>query len=131
MNYFNYYFRPEYVEQLVAEHGKYGMTPMANMFLNPNGAGLLAGAAIIACFAMMLDGEHRTIKSIVSVLLILINLRMIFFDTGCRSAQTGLIICILVYCLLRLAKGRDSARVVIGTVLIICTLTLVPLYALV
>lgn len=129
--YYNQHFRPELVEDLLSEYAGKGMHIEYSLFQNINYAGMIGGAAIVMCVAILLNEKFNLIKTLAFILIIALNTRMIIFPKVCRSAETGLIVVALALIAIFFIKKMDSIRMVTGIMLIACFATLIPLYALV
>ena len=128
---FNYHFRPEYVASLCKKYMTAGMMPQTNMFQNPNYAGMMTGAAIVVCFAIIINKKNDRIHAALMIPIIIVNAIMLYCYTGCRSAQIGVVIVVALFVVIMVIKKIDSVRAVIGVSLLISFLSLVPLYTLV
>lgn len=131
MCYFNYFFRPEYVSKLYAEYSPDGFLSKTNVFQNPNTEGLITGAIIIICIAIVLNSNFERKKMLLAVPLALTNLYVLFADTACRAAQLGVICVVLLMAAVSFIKRIDSVRGIISLAVIGCFLLLVPVYSLV
>ena len=125
--YFNLWFRRGYVDRLLEEYAGKGMIVQTSLFQNPNYAGMMAGAAIVICCALVMNEGLKKKTILMAAPVILLNLLMLFIHTGCRSAQTGLVIVALVYAFVRLFRRADSVKHIVGAVLLVCFLALIPL----
>ena len=131
LNYYNLYFRPEYVEKAVEAYYVKGMLAETNMFQSKNYAGMIAGATIVICFAEILNKKFNKTTTLILSPVIVLNLIMLFVHSHCRSGQLGVIVMALVTAALIGIEKIDSTKKVIGLSLIFCFLTLIPLYGLV
>lgn len=127
--YFNVRFRYSYVEKLVLNHWDVGMNFGTNAFQNPNYAGMLAGAAIITCFAILMNEKFSKRRRWILLPVILLNLYTLVKYTSCRSAETGLIVVFMAFVLIKIMKRIDSIKLITGLMLVVCFLTLVPIRA--
>ena len=131
LNYFNMYFRPEYVEKALENYAAKGMLYETNMFQSKNYAGMIAGASIIICCAEILNRKFEKKTTLLLTPVIVLNLIMLYVHSHCRSGQTGLIVIVLLTVVVMVIKKIDSTRAIAGLSLIVCFLTLIPLYGLV
>ena len=129
--YFNLCFRRDYVNRLLEEYEGRGMTAQTSLFQNPNYAGMMAGAAIVICCALMLNSKFNKTTVLVTAPILLINAVMLFIHSGCRSAQTGLIVIAIITAFICVFRKVDSIKRALAATLLICFITLIPLYALV
>lgn len=130
--YYIYFYRYDYAHSLVMDYyWDKGMTEKASLFQNVNTAGLIAAATVIICMAMLVEKKPGVKKILLLGPIALLNLYMLFHDTGCRSAQTGLIVVALLSMVITLIKKADSVRALLCVVLIGCFILLAPLYTLV
>lgn len=129
--YFNYYLRYDYVVSIVSKYWEGGLDFKTNAFQNQNYAGMLTGAAIIICCALLLNaGLSRKRIAALSPILVL-NIYTLIRYTNCRSAQTGLAITAAIFIAVLVAKRLDSVKLVATMLLVACVATLIPLYTLV
>ena len=131
LNYYNLYFRPEYVEKAMEKYALKGMLAETNMFQSKNYAGMIAGAAIVICCAEVLNRKFEKKTTALLSPVILLNLVMLYVHSHCRSGQTGVIMMAIIAVIIMAAKRLDSTRRIVGASLIVCFLTLIPLYGLV
>lgn len=129
--FFNFHFRKEYVAGLYEDYWIKGMIPEASVFQSSNYAGMMAGAAIVAGCAMIVNSRFRKKTVLLMCPVVIANLYMLFKYTGCRSAQTGIIVVGITAAVIAVFKKADSVRRVVSGFLIVCFLTLIPLYVLV
>lgn len=129
--YYNYYFRREYAEKLFEELYSKGITVQTTVFQNPNFAGMMTGAAVIIGCALIVNDRFRKKTVLLMTPVIILSAYMLFIDTGCRSAQTGIIIIALMTAGLAIFKRIDSVKRLVGGFLVVCFITLIPLYVLV
>lgn len=129
--YFRFYFKYEEVAIIVEKYAAKGMEPQTSLFQNPNYAGIMAGTAIVICCTLIMNGSIKRKMSYGLILVMLLNFIFLFANTGCRSAQTGVLVTLLGLLLVRFNKKLDSVKVLLGIGLISCFLLLLPLYSLV
>ena len=128
---YNYHFRYEYAMMLFDKYWKKGMNVYTTLFQNPNYPGLMIGAVVIFCCAALMNKKNKRKTTFILIPIIIINLYMLFAYTGCRSAETGLILVALLGALINLLKKQLSVRKIVCVSLLLCSLTMVPLYAVV
>ena len=126
-----FHFRPEYIAGIAKNFEESGFIPELSLFQNTNYVGMMAGAAIIICFSLIMNNGIRLVPLLLGIPVIGINLYTLLKYTGCRSAITGLMLTALIVIVITVFKKLDSVKTVVGTILIACFLTLIPLYALV
>lgn len=126
-----FHFRPEYIAGIAKNFEESGFIPELSLFQNTNYVGMMTGAAIIICFSLIMNNGIRLVSLLLGIPVIGINLYTLIKYTGCRSAITGLLLTALIVIVITVFKKLDSVKTVVGTILIACFLTLIPLYALV
>ena len=129
--FYNYFFRKEYVRALLEKYIDNGMIASTSIFPNPNYAGMMAGAAIVICGAFIINSSFARKHIVLLSPIIILNLILLFGYTGCRSAQTGIMILVLITTIVFVFKKIDSVKLIIGISVIVCFLTMIPLYSLV
>lgn len=131
LNYYNLYFRSEYVEKALEKYLVKGMLAETNMFQSKNYAGMIAGATIVICFAEILNKKFNKTTTLILAPVIVLNLVMLYVHSHCRSGQLGVIVIAMLTAAIIGIKRIDSARNIVAFSLIFCFLTLIPLYGLV
>ena len=131
LNYFNLYLRPGYVERALEKYAVKGMLAETNMFQSKNYAGMIAGATIIICCAEILNKRFEKKTSLLLIPVIAGNLFMLYVHSHCRSGQTGVVAIAILTAVIMAIRKIDSTRKILGFTLIICFMTLIPLYGLV
>lgn len=126
---FNY--KKEYVARITEKYADSGIAPTLALFQNPNYVGMMTGAVIVICFGAILNNHLKAKNTVLNIVIIVINAYVLIKHTGCRSAETGVCVVVLVMLVLLYAKKYDSLRMIIGTSLILCFLALIPIYMLV
>lgn len=124
-------FRPETAAKLIEPYVFLGGLPESCLFQNPNYAGMMSAAAVIACIAIMLNSRFNRTVCLVMIPVAVLSLHMLFTRTSCRSGQLGLMLVAALIILLSAIKRMDSIRVIIGLSLIVCILLLAPVCVLV
>ena len=131
LNYYNLYFRPEYVEKALEKYLVKGMLAETNMFQSKNYAGMIAGATIVICFAEIMNKKFNKTTTLILAPVIVLNIMMLYVHSHCRSGQLGVIVIAMLTAAIIGIKRIDSARNIVAFSLIFCFLTLIPLYGLV
>lgn len=129
--FYNYHFRKEYVAGLYEEYMSQGMITETSVFQNPNYAGMMAGAAIVIGCTLIVNDKFKKRTVLVMCPIVILNLYLLFAITGCRSAQTGIIVTGIIAGAVAAFKRLDSVNKVVAAFLVLCFLTMVPLYVLV
>ena len=129
--FYNYYFRKEHVAALVEEYMTKGISPQTSFFQNPNYAGMMTGAAIVLSIAIALNNNGSKRVMLVVTPIVIINVIMLFFYTGCRSAQIGLLLVMVIASAIWFIKRFDSVKIIIGIAVVSSFLMLIPIYSIV
>ena len=124
-------FRPETAAKLIEPYVFLGGLPESCLFQNPNYAGMMSAAAVIACIAIMLNSRFNRTVCLVMIPVAVLSLHMLFTRTSCRSGQLGLVLIIVLIILLYFIRRLDSMKWIVGLTLIGCMLLLVPVGVLV
>ena len=131
LNYYNLYFRPGYVERALEKYAAKGMLAETNMFQSKNYAGMIAGATIVICCAEILNKRFEKKTALLLAPVIAVNLFMLYVHSHCRSGQTGVVVIAILTAVIMAIRKIDSTKKIVGFSLIVCFLTLIPLYGLV
>lgn len=127
----NYHFRYEYAMLLFDKYWPKGMNVQTTLFQNPNYPGMMMGTTVIICCAVIMNSKNKKKTAFALMPIILLNLYMLFAYTGCRSAETGLALVAVLGAIIGLSKKHISVRTIVSISLLLCFLTMVPLFAVV